>query len=251
MKENIFSEQHRVTYYEADFTKRMTLSMLLDVIILASEDHSDKLGVNADFVHQFGVTWVVIQYNVDIKRLPMVDETITITTKSKSYNKYFAYREFIIKDQEETEIVKMTGLWAVMNFAARRIAMIPKEIVEPFGAEAVNRVPKLNKPQKIDVSDSTEQVSFRVRYTDIDSNQHVNNSHYMDWMINVLPADFLTNHTPIHFNLRYENEVKYGETVNSYYQMVESSKNQIVTNHVITSGKKHSATANIVWQRNN
>lgn len=251
MQENIFSEQHRVTYYEADFTKRMTLSMLLDVIILTSEDHSDKLGVNADFVHQFGVTWVVIQYNVDINRLPVVDEIITITTKSKSYNKYFAYREFVIKDQDGIELVKMTGLWAVMNFAARKIATIPKEIVEPFGAEAVNRVPKLNKPKKIDIIDATEKNIFRVRYTDIDSNQHVNNSHYMDWMINVLPADFLTNYTPVHFNLRYENEVKYGETVDSYYQMRKLSNHQVVTNHLITSGEKHSATANIVWQRSN
>ncbi len=245
----VFSEKHRVTYYEADFTRRMTIAMMLDVIILASEDHSDNLGVGAEFVRQFGVTWVVIQYDVHINRMPVVDENITINTKSKSYNKYFAYREFTIESESGEVLMHMTGLWAAMNYKERKIASIPKETVEPFGAEKVNQVPKMPKPQKVQYNEETKQ-TFRVRYTDIDSNQHVNNAHYMDWMVNVLPADFLTNHTPTHFLLRYENEVKYGSTVESYYDMEEQDDGSILTKHEIMSGDIHSAIANITWRKN-
>ncbi|WP_252898317.1 acyl-ACP thioesterase domain-containing protein [Apilactobacillus ozensis] len=45
-----YSEKHRVTYYEADFTRRMTLAMMLDIVILASEDQSEKLNVGSDTV---------------------------------------------------------------------------------------------------------------------------------------------------------------------------------------------------------
>lgn len=252
MQPSVFSEKHRVTYYEADFTKRMTLAMMLDVIILTSEDHSDELGVGADFVRQFGVTWVVIQYNVDINRMPLVDENITIYTKSKSYNKYFAYREFTIEDEKGNELVHMTGLWAAMNYEARKIASIPKETVEPFGAEKVNQVPRMGKPKKVNF-DNADSKEYQVRYTDIDSNKHVNNAHYMDWMVNVLPSEFLTNHTPCHFDLRYENEVKYGTDVNvkSYYNMDKLDDGRILTRHQIMSGDSHSAISNIMWRANN
>lgn len=249
MEPTVFSEKHRVTYYEADFTRRMTIAMMLDVIILASEDHSDELGVGAEFVRQFGVTWVVIQYDVHINRMPTVDEVITINTKSKSYNKYFAYREFTITDEQGNELMNMTGLWAAMNYKERKIASIPKETVEPFGAEKVNQVPKMPKPKKIDV-DSADKQTFTVRYTDIDSNQHVNNAHYMDWMVNVLPAEFLTNHTPTGFLLRYENEVKYGSNVDSYYNLDKLEDGTIMTRHEIMSGDSHSAIANITWREN-
>lgn len=249
MEPTVFSEKHRVTYYEADFTRRMTIAMMLDVIILASEDHSDELGVGAEFVRQFGVTWVVIQYDVHINRMPTVDEVITINTKSKSYNKYFAYREFTITDEQGNELMNMTGLWAAMNYKERKIASIPKETVEPFGAEKVNQVPKMPKPKKIDF-DSADKQTFTVRYTDIDSNQHVNNAHYMDWMVNVLPAEFLTNHTPTGFLLRYENEVKYGSNVDSYYNFDKLEDGTIMTRHEIMSGDSHSAIANITWREN-
>ncbi|CAI2637559.1 acyl-[acyl-carrier-protein] thioesterase [Apilactobacillus apinorum] len=249
MEPTVFSEKHRVTYYEADFTRRMTIAMMLDVIILASEDHSDELGVGAEFVRQFGVTWVVIQYDVHINRMPTVDEVITINTKSKSYNKYFAYREFTITDEQGNELMNMTGLWAAMNYKERKIASIPKETVEPFGAEKVNQVPKMPKPKKIDF-DSADKQTFTVRYTDIDSNQHVNNAHYMDWMVNVLPAEFLTNHTPTGFLLRYENEVKYGSNVDSYYNLDKLEDGTIMTRHEIMSGDSHSAIANITWREN-
>lgn len=249
MEPTVFSEKHRVTYYEADFTRRMTIAMMLDVIILASEDHSDELGVGAEFVRQFGVTWVVIQYDVHINRMPTVDEVITINTRSKSYNKYFAYREFTITDEQGNELMNMTGLWAAMNYKERKIASIPKETVEPFGAEKVNQVPKMPKPKKIDF-DSADKQTFTVRYTDIDSNQHVNNAHYMDWMVNVLPAEFLTNHTPTGFLLRYENEVKYGSNVDSYYNLDKLEDGTIMTRHEIMSGDSHSAIANITWREN-
>ena len=37
---------------------------------------------------------------------------------------------------------------------------------------------------------------YRVRFYDIDSNQHVNNAMYFNWIIDVLGYDFLTTHIP-------------------------------------------------------
>ncbi|MCL0312674.1 acyl-[acyl-carrier-protein] thioesterase [Apilactobacillus xinyiensis] len=242
-----YSEKHRVTYYEADFTRRMTLAMMLDIVILASEDQSEKLRVGSDTVKKLNMGWVVIQYSIDIQKMPRVNEMITLVTESKYYNKFFAYREFWIKDDSGNTYVHMTSRWVVMDYKTRKMTKIPNEIVEPYRAEKVVNIPKLPRPVKID--ESSEQVTsnqYRVRYLDIDSNQHVNNAHYLDWMVDVLSPEFLNTHTAKHIDLRYENEVKYGYDVNSKVSFAKNG-NDLISKHEIYSNGKRSASANITW----
>ncbi len=59
---SLYSEQHRITYYECDRTGRATLTTLIDIAVLASEDQSDALGLTTEMVQSHGVGWVVTQY---------------------------------------------------------------------------------------------------------------------------------------------------------------------------------------------
>ncbi|WP_369346869.1 acyl-[acyl-carrier-protein] thioesterase [Apilactobacillus ozensis] len=160
---------------------------------------------------------------------------------------FFAYREFWIRDNQGNVCVHMTSRWVVMDYETRKMTKIPHEIVEPYHAEKVVNIPKLPRPAKI--NETTEKVisqSYRVRYLDIDSNQHVNNAHYLDWMVDVLSPEFLNNYTAKHIDLRYENEVKYGHDVESKVSF-ENDDDNLISKHEIYSNGKRSASANITW----
>ena len=45
-----FSEQHRVVYYDTEVTGEMGIGKLVDMMMLASEDHSDSVGVTTQKV---------------------------------------------------------------------------------------------------------------------------------------------------------------------------------------------------------
>lgn len=78
---SLYSEQHRITYYECDRTGRATLTTLIDIAVLASEDQSDALGLTTEMVQSHGVGWVVTQYAIDITRMPRQDEVVTIAVR--------------------------------------------------------------------------------------------------------------------------------------------------------------------------
>ena len=80
---------------------------------------------------------------------------------------------------------------------------------------------------------------------DIDSNQHVNNIHYFDWMLDTLPEEFLRTHEVKQFNIVYKNEVRSGEVVDS---LTHFDKERLESIHEIRVGDKVSCTAKVEWQ---
>lgn len=244
-----FSEQHQITFYETDVTNTVTPAMLINMIILASEDQTTSLGVGSDVVIKLGIGWVVTQYKMAITRLPKVDETITISTRATCYNRYFAFREFWVHDATGAECVHVESIWVTMNHQTRKIVSIPDDIIAPFQSEQVKMIPRLGRPKRLTPEDQLLTKQYRVRYFDIDGNGHVNNSRYFDWLLDALPMSFLTRHDLTEINIRFENEVQYHHVVTSEATLMTDVSEPIVTKHRILMENGDVATeAEFHWQ---
>ena len=46
-----------------------------------------------------------------------------------------------------------------------------------------------------------------VRFYDLDMNGHINNNKYLDWVFEVMGAEFLSQHIPKRVHLKYVKEV--------------------------------------------
>ena len=74
-------------------------------------------------------------------------------------------------------------------------------------------------------------------------NGHVNNSKYLDWIFEVMGADFLTKYIPKKINLKYVKEVRPGGMIASAYEL-----NGLESKHEIISDGEINAQAMITWQ---
>lgn len=241
-----FATSHRVVYYEADDTGHLTLAMLMDLFVLVSEDQNNALGLTTDFVQAHGVGWVVTQYHIQVTALPKIGDQVTLKTRATAYNKYFAYREYWLMDVNGNELAYAEGIWVTMSYATRKITAIPAEVMAPYQSEASVRLPRLPRPARLTEDASLVDKPYTVRYFDIDENGHVNNAHYFDWMLDVLPADFLRTHQPTDIRIRYENEVKYGQPVMS---RCVAPTAELVSQHMVNSGDVLAASATIQWRQ--
>ncbi|MDH6365484.1 medium-chain acyl-[acyl-carrier-protein] hydrolase [Enterococcus sp. PF1-24] len=242
-----FTENHEVTYYECDVNQRMTFPAMLSIAVKVSEDQSDSLNRGADFVHTFGLTWVITTYQIKINRLPKVGENIKVSTKATSYNKYFCYRNFWFHNEAGEELVMIETVFALMNIETRKMSSVPEEVILPFESEKIKKIKRYPVIEKIETG---EMLPYRVRYYDIDSNHHVNNSVYFNWMIDILGLDFLTEYTLKEVNVRFDKEVEYGVEIESHVEKVILD-DEIKTRHEIRIGQQLYCEANIQWQKNN
>lgn len=248
LAKNEYEMQHTITYYECDPHGKLTPGMMINLAVLVSGAQAFSLGVGTDVGKQNGGGWVITSYDIQVTKFPTVDTTVILGTRASSYNKFFAFREFWIREEDGTQLAHISGIFVFMDLESRKMVRIPAAMIDPYHSESVKRIPRLTRPQAIEAGQSVASKKYQVRYFDIDSNLHVNNSHYFDWMLDVLGADFLKQHTLVKMNIKYEREVRYGDVVTSEtVPMSESQDGQLMTNHQIKVGDLINAQANCWW----
>lgn len=251
MTADIFSEKHQILFYETDRTRQVTPGMLVNILMLASQDQSDTLGITSQKIHAQDLGWVVTQHLLTIERLPRLKEQVVIKTQATAYNHYFCYRDFWLEDLAGHTLAKMHSIFILMDQQKRKITKVPDELVAPYGSDYTAKVERIAEPEKFDAAKTAQSKDYRVRFMDIDANQHVNNVHYFDWIVDSLPEDFLITHQLKQMNIRYKREVHYGELVTSKVDepITAADSGMLITHHQVSVGQQESCRAQCLWDK--
>lgn len=248
VEEKVYTLQHQVNYYECDPSGHISLSTLVALMILASEKQNVELGVDEHATMKLGGGWVIIDYEAEFSaEWPKENDQIQLQTKVEAYNNFFVVRKFILRDAVGKQLGQIKGLFVYMDLVKRKMTKIPDAIMAPYEAQMKIRLPKVARPEKVEMNEQWRGHDYRVRYFDIDYNGHVNNARYFDWMLDTLDADFLKDHQITGFKMSYEHEVRPGATVQS--KSVGPVKDApLTTQHKIMVGDTECASATVNWK---
>ena len=217
---------------------------LPDVILLSlqvSGMQSIELGVSDKAIlEDYNLVWIITEYDIEVVRLPRFAEEITIETEALSYNRLFCYRRFTIYDETGQELIHMMATFVLMDRDSRRVHVVEPEIVAPYQSDFDKKLIRGPKYESLNESISKD---YHVRFYDLDMNGHVNNSKYLDWIFEVMGADFLTQYIPKKINLKYVKEVRPGGVITSAVE-----RTGLKSKHEITSDGATNAQAIITWQ---
>ena len=217
---------------------------LPDVILLSlqvSGMQSIELGVSDKAIlEDYNLVWIITEYDIEVVRLPRFAEEITIETEALSYNRLFCYRRFTIYDEAGQELIHMMATFVLMDRDSRKVHAVEPEIVAPYQSEFSKKLLRGPKYQSLENPISKD---YHVRFYDLDMNGHVNNSKYLDWIFEVMGADFLTQYIPKKINLKYVKEVRPGGVITSAVERAG-----LESKHEITSDGATNAQAIITWQ---
>ena len=217
---------------------------LPDVILLSlqvSGMQSIELGVSdKTILEDYNLVWIITEYDIEVVRLPRFAEEITIETEALSYNRLFCYRRFTIYDEAGQELIHMMATFVLMDRDSRKVHAVEPEIVAPYQSDFDK---KLIRGPKYESLEEPFSKDYHVRFYDLDMNGHVNNSKYLDWIFEVMGADFLTQYIPKKINLKYVKEVRPGGVITSAVE-----RTGLESKHEITSDGATNAQAIITWQ---
>lgn len=228
--DKIFKEEHRVTYGDCDETGKIQLPNLIEHFMQVSNDQLTKEEAGIHDLLKKNLGWVVVEYHLDIMRLPKAGEKITVTTNGSGYNRFFEYRDFGIIDSTNKKIVDVKSQWVILDLKNRKITEADKQMMEKFGNPYLKRMPRFKRVRPLKKYDTEK--SYAVRYYDLDTNHHLTNSIYFDWMIDTLPRDFLNTHTVKSIDISFKKEVQYGDQARS---SVKFDQDNLVSYHLISN----------------
>lgn len=250
MSESIrYCETHTIPYFLCDRQQTLQLSMLVNYMIKVSSEQTAQIAkpLQDDYFKDQPYSWIILQYEFEIERLPRRNETVTFETYAQEYNRLFCYRTFHVYDEEGNCIVNTVATFGIMDLKKRKLIRVPKAIVEPYKAPFSSRIRRVVPPQDVTLSQALKK-QYSVRYFDIDQNQHVNNSVYLTWMMDTLPSEFLVAHQVKSGVIKFEKEVSESSQVISYGQVVSDSE-QMNTYHRVMCQEAISARATFTWQK--
>lgn len=229
MQPNLFEQEYRIHYYEIDYKKRALITSLMNYFDDVATCQSEKLRVGIDYLRERNLAWMLYKWDIDIYKYPVFGERVIVRTAPHSFYKFYAYRWFEILSQKGEKLVSANSQWLFVNTAKKRPMKIPEEMYEIYkvGADNSLEIEDIAPPSSVD----TEKI-FNVRYSDIDTNRHVNNVKYAAWAIETVPLDIVLNYTLANLKVTYKKETTYGKTIKALAQIIKQG-DEITCGHCI------------------
>ncbi len=207
---------YNIGYSDVDFTKSLKYSTLFGYFQDTAGEAADKLGVGIDTLNErYGVAWVLARIRVEFDRIPIWNESITVETWPHPPGRLEFERDYRVRDAHGNIIVSAVSNWVLFDIVTRELKR--SDLIEidypPFIQEhALERGPGRLRP-----SGQTEAVYKKlIGYSDVDINGHINNSRYIDYIMDCFPVESHRRCSLKSIEVNYMKEAFPGDTLVMY-----------------------------------
>ena len=204
----------RVRSYETDRLGRLQIPILCRWLQEAATIHAAELGVAVERLVDSGVAWVLTRLHLVVRRWPRAEDRMIIETWPEALDRLITERCFEILDGSGEAIGRASTTWVVLDLVRRRPIRLPPAVAGALQRHGLGdrpaRRPDLEAPE-----DSDCQVEFAVRRSDLDRAGHVNNTSYVEWVVEAVPDAVWDEMELEELDIAYLSECRRGSVVAS------------------------------------
>lgn len=235
-----YNEIIKIPYYDTDKDHKLSSVTLLKYLAELSVVHNSML-VDNEKMESLNFGWMLNRWKVKIDKYPKGGESIRIESWISGFEKFYANREFIIYNEANLEIAKATAVWIFLDMNRMRPIRITDKyynLNNILDHKMFNEFERFSLNMEID-----SNMDFSIRRSDIDSNNHVNNTKYLEWMIESIPEDVYDTCTLNEFEIQYKKEIKYPNEIVVGSKLINNKTNEKEYIHHIIQGESEEQNA--------
>lgn len=208
----ILNEEFLVTSADCDHTRQLKVSALVNMFIQIAWHHAEKLGFGIDFLHGYGLVWMLSRLQLKFGVQPHWNEKVAASTWPKGIRRLFYLRDLHFQDGSGALVVDGTSEWLMIDINARR----PK-LYQPGNDVFNQNLDKHALSGEIEVLEmpliEPDEYNKQVLYSDIDLNHHLTTTRYIDWMFDTFSPEYLAENRSTGLVTNFIREIPYGKTV--------------------------------------
>jgi medium-chain acyl-[acyl-carrier-protein] hydrolase len=242
----IHTETLRVRNFETDSQGNLTLLSLANYLQDAADRHAIRLGVGMPALSELGLSWVLHRMKISINRWPRLAEEITIETHPSGLERVYVYRDFRVYDQQRNLLITASSTWLVFD-KVKRALVTPaahfQDIFEPY--RHLVFLPRPTPKFSPLLSEGLPRVQVRARHNEIDTNAHVNNSVYFQWLLEPFSADFLAGNACKEIEIQFKKECTRQDLITSVCSVPNAGE---VRHWLLDDARQEMAVGITRWQ---
>ena len=204
----IFKHKFEVGLDDVNPNYKMTDRAILKYFENVAALHSDSVQNGLEDIAKQQLTWVLIEWTVDIQDRPKYGDKISVRTWVKPSLTRYIYRDFEIRVGSKT-CIKATSKWAILNLQHKTVVRASKELLDAYQPEEEEAIPAYSLGRLHILDKYAERKKVTIRKSDIDINQHVNNLNYLHLIAELMDFGEQFNH----LRIIYKKEIKYGNQI--------------------------------------
>ena len=242
---SIYTEERNIRAYEIDFQNELKLNAVFNIMQEAASTHAASMGLGFDDLKKNDLAWVLSWAKIKLERTAIFGDKIHVKTWPKMKYKLFSIRDFHITDSQNNMIALATTAWLLINTKTKKITdltALPEDISYQTQMSTIDEY-----PAKMSI-DANKELAYSktIRYTDIDINGHVNNTKYIELMLDCFPLDKFRTNRIEEAVIRFSAESFEGDTINVFTSQSENGSGQTIEG-IYDASKQQSFIATIQW----
>ncbi len=216
MADLVYTTHKRLLADDVTMYRDLRLSVLMRWLQEISIAHTEALGAGRAKTLDKGALWVVCRVRLEVDKLPCYDDEITLSSWAGNTMRVLFPRFYAMSDNNGNSLVKASAVWLLMDAKKRKMVFPENYDVTVPGTKTGKEI-----PLSFGVSLGEQQCKkrFKVAYSQVDINGHMNNAKYLDCMDDVLGKDYLCAHSLKTLEIEYKSEIKYGSSVRIEYTL--------------------------------
>lgn len=208
----MYTMEGRIRYSECGVDKKATLTSIINYFQDCTSENSERLGVGVAYLKEKKRAWILNTWHVVVNRYPEIGEKIEVSTWATGFKGVFGPRNFCMKTTDGEMLAYANTLWVYVDTVTGRPVKPSEEEMQVYGVESPLEMEPVSRKISFP-EEATELDTFPVHKYHIDTNQHVNNSQYIQMATEVLPEGFVVKA----LRVEYKKAAVYGDEMRLRY----------------------------------
>ncbi|MGL4485051.1 MAG: acyl-[acyl-carrier-protein] thioesterase, partial [Anaerovoracaceae bacterium] len=240
-EKNIFCSDYKVNYYDVDQKHRLKVGRLISVLQGIATMHTAYFGQTSKWYKEQKKAWLLLNWQLKINRMPMDNEETVIKSWAHTYKGLRAHRAFEMQNTDGEVLVLGESCWVLYDAEKQKPARPDPEkyhdhLVSTKPAAIPEATYKIPKPQREENAEKeieaatqgselkNKERQFTVTRRDIDTNNHVNNSSYVEWAMDDIPEGIFVDGTIKELIVEYKHQSFLGMNIISKTEEWQTEK---------------------------
>ena len=164
-----------------------------------------------DYYNEMNWVWVLTHWQVEIYGYPKMGDKVNISTWPVRFKGYFGERGFEVVDASGAPLLSANSNWILLDRNNFKPVRANEHISTKYGANFPFLLKKDFSLPKHDGFEALSGHTYTTTRRDIDTNDHVNNVKYLEWVYCYIPDEIYNNYRAKSLKVIYKKETLLGD----------------------------------------